>query len=74
MRGKVFCALPLVFASESVTDSFLQLYHYLVYKVCISALCQQLIAVSQQSVENIPSFFCRQIKVVFQIPICQILI
>ena len=64
----MFCALPLVFASESVTDSFLQLYHYLVYKVCISALCRQLIAVSQQSVENIPSFFCRKIKVVFLLP------
>ena len=56
---------PSFFASESVTGSFLQLYHYLVYKVCISALRQQLIAVRKQGVKNIPSFFCRQIKVVF---------
>ena len=61
----MFSTLPLDFAPESVTGSFLQLYHYLVYKVCISALRQQLIAVRKQSVENIPSFFCRQIKVVF---------
>ena len=67
-EGKSVCTLPLVFASESVTGSFLQPYHYLVYKVCISALRQQLIAVSKQSVENIPSFFCRQIKVVFLLP------
>src|SRR5699024_5764048 len=61
----MFVPLPLVFASESVTGSFLQLYHYLVYKVCISALRQQLIAVRKQGVKNIPSFFCRQIEVVF---------
>ena len=52
----MFVPLPLVFASESVTGSFLQLYHYLVYKVCISALRQQLIAVRKQGVKNIPSF------------------
>ena len=34
-------------------------------KVCISALRQQLIAVRKQGIKNIPSFFCRQIKVVF---------
>ena len=67
-KGQGVCTLPLVFASESVTGSFLQLYHYLVYKVCISALRQQLIAVSKQSIEKIPSFFCRQIKVVFLLP------
>ena len=55
-EGKSVCTLPLVFASESVTGSFLQLYHYLVYKVCISALRQQLIAVSKQSIEKIPPF------------------
>ena len=64
-EGQGVCTLPLVFASESVTGSFLQLYHYLVYKVCISALRQQLIAVRKQGIKNIPSFFCRQIKVVF---------
>lgn len=64
-EGQGVCTLPLDFASESVTGLFLQLYHYLIYKVCVSALRQQLIAVSQQSVEKIPSFFCRQIKVVF---------
>ena len=37
-------------------------------KYRISALRQQLIAVSQQSLEKIPSFFCRQIKVVFLLP------
>lgn len=57
--------LPLNFASERVTGSFLQLYHYLVHKVCISALCNQIMTVGKQSVENIPSFCCRQIKVVF---------
>ena len=60
--------LPLNFASERVTGSFWQLYHYLVYKVCISALRQQLIAVNKQSVEKIPPFFCRQIKMVFLLP------
>ena len=67
-EGQGVCTLPLVFAFESVTGSFLQLYHYLVHKACISALRQQLIAVSQQSLEKIPSFFCRQIKVVFLLP------
>ena len=56
---QIQCTLPLVFALESVTGSFLQLYHYLVYKVCVSALRQQLIAVCKRSVENVPSFFCR---------------
>lgn len=46
--------MPLNFASERVTGSFLQLYHYLVYKVCISALRQQLIAVRKQGIKNIP--------------------
>lgn len=64
-EGKGISTFPLNFASESVTGSFLQLYHYLVYKVCISALRQQLIAVRKQGIKNIPSFFCRQIKVVF---------
>ena len=57
-EGQGVCTLPLVFVFESVTGSFLQLYHYLVYKVCISALCKQLISVGKQSVEKIPSFFC----------------
>lgn len=35
-EGQGVCTLPLVFAFESVTGSFLQLYHYLVHKVCIS--------------------------------------
>ncbi len=64
-EGQGVCTLPLGFVFESVAGSFLQLYHYLVHKVCISALRQQLIAVSKQSLEKIPSFFCRQIKVVF---------
>ena len=34
--------------SESVTGSFLQLYHYLVHKVCISALCNQIMTVGKQ--------------------------
>ena len=64
-EGQGVCTLPLVFVFESVAGSFLQLYHYLVHKVCISALRQQLIAVRKQGIKNIPSFFCRQIKVVF---------
>ena len=67
-EGQGVCTLPLVFAFESVTGSFLQLYHYLVYKVRVSALRQQLIAVNKQSVEKIPPFFCRQIKMVFLLP------
>ena len=64
-EGQGVCTFPLVFVFESVAGSFLQLYHYLVHKVCISALCNQIMTVGNQSVENIPSFCCRQIKVVF---------
>ena len=66
-EGQGVCTLPLVFASESVTGSFLQLYHYLVYKVCISALRQQFIAVRKQGVEKIPPFLCCEVKAILSL-------
>lgn len=42
-EGQGVCTLPLVFALESVTGSFLQLYHNLVHKACISYLLSSLL-------------------------------
>lgn len=66
-EGQGVCTLPLVFALESVTGSFLQLYHHLVYKVCISALRQHLIAASKQCVEKIPPFLCCEVKAILSL-------
>ena len=45
----------------------MQLYHYLVYKVCISALRQQLIAAGKQSVEDLPPFLCCEVKAILSL-------
>lgn len=66
-EGLGVCTLPLVFAFESVIGSFLQLYHNLVHKVCISFLRRQLIAAGKQSVEDIPPFLCCEIKAILSI-------
>ena len=66
-EGQGVCTLPLVFALESVTGSFLQLYHDLVHKVCISFLRRQLIAADKQSVEDLPPFLCCEVKAILSL-------
>ena len=66
-EGQGVCTLPLDFVFESVTGSFLQLYHYLVHKVCISFLRRQLIAAGKRSVEDIPPFLCCEVKAILSL-------
>lgn len=66
-EGQGVCTLPLNFAFKSVTGSFLQLYHDLVHKVCISFLRRQLIAADKRSVEDIPPFLCCEVKAILSL-------